>query len=147
MRSWTSTSVADTERIAAEVASDLTNGGVIALDGDLGAGKTQFVRGLVKALGGDGRQVSSPTYTLLQTYDLANGRRLHHLDAYRVASDDFEAIGFEELLDSAADVIAVEWPSRVADLLPPGTLWLRLAHDGEATRCISQKPPGSLPDR
>ncbi len=139
-RAWTSTSVEQTERIAAEVAEGLADGGVLALDGDLGAGKTQFVRGLVLALGGDGRQVSSPTYTLLQTYELAGGRRMHHLDAYRVGPDDFEALGFDELLDTPGDVIAIEWPSRVHALLPANTLWLRLEHTTATTRRIYHRP-------
>ena len=129
MRDYESHSVADTERIAAEVADALGltggRGGVIALEGDLGAGKTQFVRGLVKALGGDGRDVHSPTFVLLHDYPLANGRHLYHLDAYRVGgSEDFESIGFDELLSATdgGDVVAIEWPSRVADLLPPGTV-------------------------
>src|ERR1700742_1153902 len=120
-----SDSVADTERLAADLAGTLVGGECIALHGDLGAGKTQFVRGLLLGLGGDGRTVSSPTYVLLNVYN--TGRlTLFHLDAYRVAGpDDFESIGFTELLDQAG-VVVVEWPSRVTALLPAETIQVRI---------------------
>jgi len=100
-----SRSVADTERLAGELAKTLTGGECIALHGDLGAGKTQFVRGLLTGLGGDPRDVSSPTYVLLNIYN--TGRlSLFHLDAYRVAGvDDFESIGFGELLEQGGVVV------------------------------------------
>src|SRR5205814_621560 len=76
-------SVADTERIAAELARTLRGGEVIALHGELGAGKTQFTRGIVRALGGDAHAVNSPTFVLLNVYDTPS-LRVFHLDAYRV---------------------------------------------------------------
>jgi tRNA threonylcarbamoyladenosine biosynthesis protein TsaE len=84
----------------------------------LGAGKTQFVRGLVAGLGGNARSVSSPTFVLLNIYE--SGRlKVFHLDAYRVSgADDFESIGFTELLDQRG-VVVVEWADRVTALLPP----------------------------
>jgi tRNA threonylcarbamoyladenosine biosynthesis protein TsaE len=117
----TSHSVRETERVAAELARTLAGGEVIALYGDLGAGKTQFTRGLLIGLGGNGHDVSSPTFVLLNVYDTARpGLKIFHLDAYRVhSSDDFDAIGFSELLDQNG-VVVVEWPSRVEDLLPRG---------------------------
>jgi len=116
-----SRSVADTERLAGELAKTLTGGECIALHGDLGAGKTQFVRGLLTGLGGDPRDVSSPTYVLLNIYN--TGRlSLFHLDAYRVAGvDDFESIGFGELLEQGG-VVVVEWASRVSGLIPKNAI-------------------------
>ena len=110
-------SVRETEQIAAELARTLTGGEVVALYGDLGAGKTQFTRGLVIGLGGDGHDVSSPTFVLLNVY--ATPRlKVFHLDAYRViGADDFDAIGFSELLEQGG-VVVIEWPTRVEDLLP-----------------------------
>ena len=121
MSTRTSHSVRDTESIAAELARTLNGGEVIALYGDLGAGKTQFTRGLLIGLGGDGRDVSSPTFVLLNVYATARADlKLFHLDAYRVHSaEDFDAIGFGELLEQNG-VVVVEWPSRVEDLLPRG---------------------------
>ncbi len=128
-------SVADTEQIAADLARAMGAGTVVALHGDLGAGKTQFTRGLVRALGGDPRAVSSPTYVLLHVYPTAS-LTVYHLDAYRVhGADDFEQIGFEELLDQAG-VVVVEWPGRVSELLPAGTVHVRIEAVSETCRRI-----------
>ena len=116
-RTFISNSVEETEAIAADFAQSLVGGECITLEGELGSGKTQFVRGLVRGLGGPSRAVSSPTFVLLNVY---NGGRLtvYHLDAYRVSgSDDFEAIGFREL-SNAKSVVLVEWASRVLDEIP-----------------------------
>jgi tRNA threonylcarbamoyladenosine biosynthesis protein TsaE len=130
-----SKSVAETERVAAELARTLVGGECIALEGDLGAGKTQFVRGLVRGLGGEARSVSSPTFVLLNVYD--TGRlTVYHLDAYRVGgAEDFEAIGFAELLEQGG-VVAVEWPGRVAEAMPERVIEVRLKVVGKNGREI-----------
>lgn len=111
-------SVRETESIAAYLARSLGGGEMIALYGDLGAGKTQFTRGLVKGLGGEGHDVTSPTFVLLNVYETPR-LRIFHLDAYRVGGpDDFEAIGFSELLEQPNGVVVIEWPARVEELLP-----------------------------
>jgi len=128
-------SVADTERIAAELARELRAGDCIALYGDLGAGKTQFVRGIVTALGGEPASVSSPTFVLLNVYPTPT-LRVFHLDAYRVSgAEDFEAIGFTELLEQGG-VVAVEWPGRVEAILPKVHWSVRLNATGATTRRI-----------
>ena len=128
--------MAETEAIAGELARTLEGGTVIALEGDLGAGKTQFVRGIVKGLGGEGRSVSSPTFVLLNVYD--TGRLpVFHLDAYRVSGrEDFEAIGFAELMDEGG-VVVVEWPGRVEGALPAGRIDVRIVATGKRTRMIT----------
>jgi tRNA threonylcarbamoyladenosine biosynthesis protein TsaE len=138
--SYQSSSVEQTESIAADFSKQLTGGEVIALEGDLGAGKTQFVRGLVIGLGGEGRSVSSPTFVLLNVYD--RGRlTVFHLDAYRVhGADDFEAIGFTELLEQGG-VIAVEWPQRVPALLPARRFTVRIRAIDESMREIEIESP------
>ena len=139
-----SDSVEQTEAIAAELARDLLPGACLALHGDLGAGKTQFVRGLVRGLGGNPRAVSSPTFVLLNVYE---GGRLtvFHLDAYRVhGPDDFESIGFAELFEQGG-VVVVEWADRVGELLPPDCVHVRIEPVGEGRRRIeverSVRPP------
>jgi tRNA threonylcarbamoyladenosine biosynthesis protein TsaE len=125
-----------TESLAADLASSLRGGEVLALHGDLGAGKTRFVRGLLRGLGGSERAVSSPTFMLLNVYP---GGRLtvYHLDAYRVAgADDFEAIGFSELLEQGG-VVVVEWAERVGRLLPPDRIDVTIEHLGEDRRRIT----------
>jgi tRNA threonylcarbamoyladenosine biosynthesis protein TsaE len=133
---YVSRSVSQTESIAAELARTLAPNSTIALHGNLGAGKTQFVRGLLVGLGGNPRSVSSPTYVLLNVYD--SGRLpLYHLDAYRVAgSVDFESIGFGELLEQGG-VTVVEWADRVSELLPADTIHVRIEPIGEKRRRIT----------
>lgn len=132
---YTSTSVEQTEAIAAELAQRFRGGECVALDGDLGAGKTQFVRGLVRGLGGEGRAVSSPTYVLLNVYDTPR-MKVFHLDAYRVGgADDFEAIGFAELLEQRG-IVVIEWALRVSELLPEGTIHVRITPLGLHDRRI-----------
>ncbi|MGA2232908.1 MAG: tRNA (adenosine(37)-N6)-threonylcarbamoyltransferase complex ATPase subunit type 1 TsaE [Tepidisphaeraceae bacterium] len=130
-----SESIDQTMAIAADLAAQCRGGEVIALSGHLGAGKTQFVRGLVRGLGAQERRVSSPTFVLLNIY---SGGRLtvYHLDAYRVGgAEDFEAIGFEELLEQGG-IIAVEWADRVKSLLPQKRIEVNLEAAGESARVI-----------
>lgn len=130
-----SRSVEETERIASELAQALAPGAVLALEGELGAGKTQFVRGLVMGLGGEPRIVSSPTFVLLNVYQTPR-MPVYHLDAYRVSGgEDFEAIGFEELLEQQG-IVVVEWPSRVESILPAKRITIHLTSTGRNSREI-----------
>ena len=136
MRTVITHSVDETEAAAAELARALRGGECVALHGDLGAGKTQFVRGLVSGLGGSPRAVSSPTFVLLNVYE---GGRLtvYHLDAYRVGgADDFEAIGFPELLDQPDAIVVVEWADRVSSLLPSKRIDIHIEPVAEGRRRI-----------
>jgi tRNA threonylcarbamoyladenosine biosynthesis protein TsaE len=130
-----SQNVARTLDVAAEMASRLGPGDCVALVGELGAGKTQFVRGLVDGLGGNPREVCSPTFVLLNVYQ-APRLTVYHLDAYRVhGAEDFQGIGFGELLEQGG-VVVVEWASRVAELLPEKCAWVRMTATGATTRRI-----------
>ena len=98
-------------------------GVVLALHGDLGAGKTTFVQALAAALGVE-RPVTSPTFTLVGEYPLPGGGRLVHADLYRLRpGTDLESIGFDEYLNSGA-LVAIEWAERAADALPPDAIHL-----------------------
>jgi tRNA threonylcarbamoyladenosine biosynthesis protein TsaE len=139
-QSYQSDSTEQTAEIAGQIAKILGGGDCIALIGELGAGKTQFVRGLVAGLGGDARNVSSPTFILLNIYPTP-AMKVFHLDAYRVrGADDFAAIGFSELLQQNG-LVVVEWADRVADLLPPRRWTIRIDHAGESKRVIHITPP------
>ena len=109
---------------ATRLAGLLRGGGtVLALHGDLGAGKTTFVQCLAAALG-IVRPVTSPTFTLVGEYPLPSGGLLVHMDLYRLKpGTDLDSIGFDEYLQSGA-LVAIEWAERAADALPPGTLHL-----------------------
>ena len=110
--------LAGTADVARQLAAMLGPGTCVTLEGQLGAGKTTLVRLLIEALGGEPRDVSSPTYVLLHAY--ATPRlTVYHLDAYRIGgADDLEAIGFAELLEQPGAATIVEWASRVAEALP-----------------------------
>ncbi len=108
----------------------LAPGDVIALVGELGAGKTQLVRGVCRGAGVPDEQVASPTFAIVASY---RGRiPVHHADLYRVADEDeLYATGFPELLGGDSAVL-VEWADRVPSALPRERLEVRLAHDDEA---------------
>ena len=133
-----SSSPEDTERIAQALAARLVPGMVVALEGDLGAGKTCFVRGLARGLGADADAVSSPTFVLEHRYPATvGGTPLVHIDAYRIRSQaDLESIGWDELLAAGDAVVVVEWPSRIAGAMPESVLSVRLRHLGEDRREI-----------
>lgn len=98
----------------------------VALYGDLGAGKSTFARALLRAFGVTGA-IKSPTYTLIESYDLGD-RLAHHLDLYRIADPaELEYLGLADLWQSPA-LILVEWPERGAGALPPFDLEIRLSH-------------------
>jgi len=123
-------SVEETWRVAAEVAALLKPGTVLALRGDLGAGKTTFVQGLGFALGVK-RPVTSPTFTLCTEYPTARFLFVH-MDLYRLnGPDDLLTIGFPEYLETGA-VVAVEWPERAGDLIPPDAVHVHFALTDEA---------------
>jgi tRNA threonylcarbamoyladenosine biosynthesis protein TsaE len=111
---------------AALAAAVRRRAGVIALSGELGAGKTTFVRGLLRALG-HGGAVRSPTYTLVEPYDVG-GQRVLHLDLYRLAgAADLAALGLRDEIDGAT-LLLVEWPERAGGALPVPDLALTFAH-------------------
>ena len=108
----------------------LKPGDVVALFGELGAGKTRLVRGIAAGMGIDAAAVSSPTYVLVQEYAPVegDGPLLVHLDAYRLSSADWLAsIGWDSLRDSAA-VVVIEWADRVAAALPTEALAITIEH-------------------
>ena len=136
-----SRNVAQTEQFAASFARSLIGGEVLALHGEMGAGKTHFVRGLVQGLGADPRIVSSPTFVLLNVYETP-ALKVFHLDAYRVAgSEDFESIGFSELLDQPRAITVIEWPTRVASLLPAHTIHIHITSTGPNSRTLQVVRP------
>ena len=121
-----------TEAFGARLAAALPRAALVFLRGDLGAGKTTLVRGILRALGHTGA-VKSPTYTLLEPYELPT-RRVYHFDFYRIGdSRELEFIGIDELMSSDA-LKLVEWPERVEDRLPKPDVELRLHQEGEGRR-------------
>jgi tRNA threonylcarbamoyladenosine biosynthesis protein TsaE len=110
----------ETARVAATLAAGLPFGSVILLTGDLGAGKTAFVRGVAIGLGLDPDEVSSPTFTLVQEYRGAGRLTLHHVDLYRLESAEAEDLGLEELA-AGGGVVAIEWAEKLSRPVPGAT--------------------------
>jgi tRNA threonylcarbamoyladenosine biosynthesis protein TsaE len=124
----------ETAEVARELAAGLRAGDVILLSGNLGAGKTAFVRGLASGLGIDPEDVSSPTFTLVHEY--RGGRlTLYHADLYRLESVATEDLGLEEM-GVADGVLAIEWPDRLARALP-GARRIDIEIIDDSTRRIS----------
>ena len=117
------------------LAADLNAGDVVLLEGELGAGKTAFVRGLARGLGLQPEDVTSPTFTLVQEYRTASAPVvLYHADLYRLTPREVDDLGLDEL--SEAGILAVEWPDRWAD--PPRSVYrVRLEHCGADRRRIT----------
>ena len=135
-KTYTVRSVEETWQVAAEVARLLVPGTVIALHGDLGAGKATFVQGLGFALGLK-RPLTSPTFTVCTEHRTASFT-LVHMDLYRLnGPDDLLTIGYPEYLETGA-VVAVEWPERAGELIPPDALHVRVSlTDDPETRVIA----------
>ena len=132
-------SAAATQAAGLALGAAVQPGQVIALRGNLGAGKTTFVQGLARGLGVSGR-VSSPTFVLVNEYTGANGVRLAHIDTYRLgvaALDEAEGLGIEDLLEDGVAVVAIEWADRILELLPADYLLVELEYGtGEDQRFI-----------
>jgi len=128
----------ETSAAAERFAGRLTPGDVVLLYGDLGAGKTAFVRGLAKGLGAAPDDVSSPTFTLIQEY--RGPVPLLHVDLYRLKPVEVDGLGLDELTDGKA-IVAIEWAERWADA-PDGSWVVRLEHEGEDRRRIAIERPG-----
>lgn len=115
----------ETLQFGREMAQKLPEGAVLALTGDLGAGKTTFVQGLGLGLG-IVEPIQSPTFVLLNLYD-----GLYHFDLYRLKEcEDFFQMGFQEYFDKQG-ICAIEWPERIEGHLPQHAIHIHFAYDGE----------------
>ena len=131
---YTTHSEEETGAVARALAAGLSAGDVLLLSGNLGAGKTAFVRGLAEGLGIDPGEVSSPTFTLVHEY--RGGRlTLYHVDLYRLDRAATEDLGLEEM-GVADGVLAIEWPDRLSHDMP-GAQEVSLEIVDETTRAIT----------
>ena len=124
----------DTMAVGRALAETLAAGSIVLLSGDLGAGKTAFVRGMASGLGINPSEVSSPTFTLVQEY--RGGRLpLYHVDLYRLASIEVDDLGLDELTLEGG-VTSIEWPDRLPQPYD-GAIVVRIEHGGGDTRAIT----------
>jgi tRNA threonylcarbamoyladenosine biosynthesis protein TsaE len=145
-------SEAETSHVAARFAAALEPGAVVLLTGDLGSGKTAFVRGMAAGLGIDPDDISSPTFTLIQEYRPRTGsgspepvegrgpRVLSHVDLYRLEGAEIDDLGLEEL-GAAGAVVAIEWAEKLRES-PPGALRVEILDRGGDSREIRITVPG-----
>ncbi len=134
-------SLAATERLAARLASVLRPGDALLLEGPLGAGKSALARALLRRLAGDpALEVPSPSFTLVQSYDLPDGGAAHHYDLYRLSGPaDLAELGWDE---ARGGIVLVEWPDRLGALRPEDAIALALAPGaGEEERVATLSGP------
>jgi tRNA threonylcarbamoyladenosine biosynthesis protein TsaE len=129
-----------TRRLGMRLGGLLQNGDIVCLQGDLGAGKTTFVQGLASGWGSLDA-VSSPTFILVNVYRRANGGQLFHFDTYRIESlPEAEELDLDAMLN--AGPLVIEWPERMAGVLPAERLWIKLEHVDGDRRQITFLPHG-----
>lgn len=137
-----STSATMTESLGRVIGDLATAGDIIALDGELGSGKTQLVRGIAVGLGASPEHVASPTYVLVHQYEPADRDRpmLVHVDAYRLTGELDEAtLGLEDFDDT---VMVIEWANHLANLPGEDILFIGLSHVGPEARRLVLEPTG-----
>ena len=135
-------SPAETRALGARLARLLLPGDVLVLEGDLGAGKSEFTRGIARGLGIEG-PVASPSFTILNVYD--EGRiPLYHFDWYRLSGEDeLYDMGLDEYLGGDG-IAVVEWPSRCPEAVPEDHLLIRIIPVDETSREITMTPKGAF---
>lgn len=112
----------ETKELARKLAKKITHG-VIALTGDLGAGKTTFVQGFAKGLGIKDK-IISPTFVLIRQHKIPKSKKtLYHVDLYRIEElEDIKHLGIEEILKNPHNIVLIEWAEKMENLLPKGTV-------------------------
>lgn len=141
---WTSRSPEETQSLGAQFGSHLRGGEIVLLSGELGAGKTLFVKGLAQALDVPEDEVTSPSFTLVNHYE---GRiKLYHIDLYRLheGPQAAHAVDLDELLMDETAAIVIEWAERMGAYPLPSTVWrVRITGDGEEPRTIRIESEGA----
>lgn len=139
---WELASEAETIALGAEVAAALQAGDVLALCGQLGAGKTHFSKGIMSGFGGDPDKVTSPTFTLVHEYS-DGGVPVFHFDFYRMeTADEVIRIGWDEYVEEGEGIVLVEWADKFPELMPEETQWwqFEIAGEGRRVRQLNQLP-------
>lgn len=135
MAQYITHSASETQALALSFGRTLPPNSVLCFFGDLGAGKTTFIKGLAQGISpGLEDQVSSPTFTYLNIY--RGTSTLYHFDLYRLKdADEFLGMGFDEMF-YADGICCIEWSEKIASLLPKGTICIRMSHLNESSRQI-----------
>jgi tRNA threonylcarbamoyladenosine biosynthesis protein TsaE len=136
-------SPAQTQQLGERLGRRIRPGDVLCLSGELGAGKTTLAAGLVRGWGA-AEAANSPTFVLVNEYGRASGGRLFHVDAYRLrGAADAESIAWFDLLNDPEAAVVLEWPERLAEVLPDARLWIALAWVDENARWLEISARGA----
>ena len=130
----------ETQKLGESFAEKIKNGGIVALYGDLGAGKTTFVQGFAKGLGINQR-IISPTFIIVRQYKVSSEKLavscLYHIDLYRVQSQkEIEGLGIKEILNDPHNIVVIEWAEKLKNVLPKKLIEVRFEYVDENTRKI-----------
>lgn len=135
----------ETQKIASDLAQKIIKtkkGAVIAMEGELGAGKTTFIQGFMASLGVN-EKVKSPTFVLMKKYKLETGNQkqktnLYHMDCYRIANyKDLRIPEFEEILNEEGNIVFIEWSERIKEILPKDIITVHIDHVSANERKIT----------
>jgi len=121
----------ETQKLGEEFSAQIKDGGILCLEGNLGAGKTTFTQGLLEGLGCEG-PFTSPTFVLMKKYQ----ENIYHLDAYRIDETNLDDLGWEELISEPKNIIIVEWPERIQKRIPENAQWIKFEWVDENKRVI-----------
>jgi len=133
-----STSAEQTQKFAQDFAKKLTGNQILALDGELGSGKTTFVQGLAKGLNIDDN-ITSPTFVIYKKYKTQNKKikNFYHFDLYRIQDpQEILDLGFEEIINDPNSIIAIEWSEKIKDILPQNTIHINFEYINKDSRKI-----------
>ena len=123
-----------------DFSADRKTAWVIALTGNIGAGKTSFTQRFLKQLGAK-RKVISPSFVLMRDYQLKNGLQAYHLDAWRISAKEFKGLKIKDLFKNPKNIILVEWAEKVKAILPQDALWIEFEHLGGNKRRVKFSNP------
>ncbi|MBI2614012.1 MAG: tRNA (adenosine(37)-N6)-threonylcarbamoyltransferase complex ATPase subunit type 1 TsaE [Candidatus Levybacteria bacterium] len=123
----------ETKKLGRDFAKTLKKGDVVCLYGDLGSGKTTFTQGLAEGLGIK-EKIISPTFLIIRTYPPKN---FYHVDLYRVANNNLQELGLQEILKDPSNITAIEWAQNLKEELPKKRIDIIFSHEKENTRRIT----------
>lgn len=131
MKTYITKNSKETQQLASGLAGKIKKGAVIALQGNLGSGKTTFTQGLLKGLKIKG-PYTSPTFVIMKQYE----KNIFHFDAYRIGVKDILNLGWKELVAEKNNIIIIEWADRIRKIIPKNALWIRFENKSENERKI-----------